>query len=137
MKTVKSSQKPIEYNISFRYICPNTDCNYDHWIFLREAQTKGFKIVCECNTVFKVKTIDNIKILYSKTKTKNKINQENGSSDIVPIDTMQSCVTILEGYGFEKTEAKKLIYKVYSQIQDKTPLNIIKNALKSLEITHG
>jgi hypothetical protein len=137
MKTVKSSQKPIEYNISFRYICPNTDCNYDHWIFLREAQTKGFKIVCECNTVFKVKTIDNIKILYSKTKTKNKINQENGSSDIVPIDTMQLCVTILEGYGFEKTEAKKLIYKVYSQIQDKTPLNIIKNALKSLEITHG
>lgn len=131
--TKKHFQKPIEYSISFRYICPNIKCNYDHWLFLREAKTKNFKIVCECGTIFQVKQIDEIKLIYNSSK-KNVSGKISGSTNDVPIDIMNSCVTILSGYGFDKTEAKELITKAYSQVDDKSPVNIIKNALKLLEI---
>jgi hypothetical protein len=130
--------KPTDYDISFKYVCPNKKCNNEHWLFLRETRTKKFKVVCDCGTVFGVKRIKNITISYFKNKKflspplvpKQPISSLNG----VPIEVLESCAKILDDYGFTRTESIDLISKTYSQVVDKSPLNIIKFALKSLEI---
>jgi len=134
--------KPTDHDVSFKYICPNKKCNNEHWLFLRETQTKKFKVVCECGTVFYIKRIKNINISYvqnNKNKEESIIppqvpKESLSSSKDVPIDTLEACAKILDAYGFTRQESIDLISKSYSQCDDKSPINIIKFALKSLEI---
>ena len=62
LKKKVQSQKPIEHDIHLKYKCPT--CDQHHWLAFREAKTKNFKVVCDCNTVFKVKRISAFKIKY-------------------------------------------------------------------------
>ena len=78
LKKKVQSQKPIEHDIHLKYKCPT--CDQHHWLAFREAKTKNFKVVCDCNTVFKVKRISAFKIKYQLEnksfeieKTKNEI----------------------------------------------------------------
>lgn len=145
MKTKKQMkiQKPTKIDASFLYNCPN--CQAQHWLYLREAQTKNFKIVCECDTIFKPKLIHNIKISYAANKEKkHKKTKSTNTPPIpakspdnvrgVPLDFMESCVKILDGYGFTKMESINLISKAYHSTEDKRIVNVIKIALSSLEI---
>ena len=133
--------KPIEVDASFLYRCPSENCGIDHWLFLREVQTKNFKIICYCGTVFKPKTIDNIKIKYSnKSKIKqqpraNKDAIEHNKSKLrIPVDLLNKCVTILIQYGFQSQEAKEILTKTYLINQTDNPVQLIELSLKSLEI---
>jgi hypothetical protein len=136
------TQKPIEIDASFLYICPNRGCSSKYWLFLREVQTKNFKIVCDCGMVFKPKTVDHIKISYKKKqkpKTKQSIpptvpKVEPKTINSLPVDILEQCATILDGYGFSRTETIKLVTKAYHSVEDKSVINIIKVALRSLEI---
>ena len=126
MKTKKiKNQKPVSVDVSLKYRCPNTDCNNEHWLFLLEAQTKNFKIVCECGTVFKPKRIDNIKILYAK-----KIKTQD--PDKIRESVISKAVPSLTSLGFSKEESLDLINKAY----DKQPTDdlsfLIKNTLLEL-----
>lgn len=136
-------QKPIKQEVSLLYVCTNQNCRNQHWLFLHEAQTKNFKVVCECGEVFKPKLITNVEIHYclsEKKKSKKKfvipkvpkapIEQVHG----VPVDIMESCVKLLCGYGFTSIESINLVGKAYAKVEDKTPINIIKTVLNSLEI---
>lgn len=131
-------QKPTKVDCSFQYNCP--DCQNQHWLFLREAQTKNFKIVCECGKIFKPKRIKNIKVCYvdykNKIQKKPPIVPKIPPNNIkgVPLDFMESCVKILDGYGFTKMESINLISKAYNSTEDKRIVNVIKIALSSLEI---
>ena len=78
LKKKVQSQKPIEHDIHLKYKCPT--CDQHHWLAFREAKTKNFKVVCDCNTVFKVKRISAFKIKYQLEnksfeieKTKNEV----------------------------------------------------------------
>jgi hypothetical protein len=78
LKKKVQSQKPIEHDIHLKYKCPT--CDQHHWLAFREAKTKNFKVVCDCNTVFKVKRISAFKIKYQlenksfeTEKTKNEV----------------------------------------------------------------
>ena len=62
LKKKVQSQKPIEHDIHLKYKCPT--CDQHHWLAFREAKTKNFKVVFDCNTVFKVKRISAFKIKY-------------------------------------------------------------------------
>jgi hypothetical protein len=134
--------KPTDYDISFKYICPNHKCNNEHWLFLRETRTKRFKVVCECGTVFCIKRIKNINISYVQNNKNKKetiippqVPKESLSSfKGVPVDILEACAKILDGYGFTRQESIDLISKAYSQCDNKSPIDIIKFALKSLEI---
>jgi hypothetical protein len=128
MKRKMKVLKPIDHDVAFKYKCPKNDCNYTHWLFLREVQEKGFKVVCDCGTAFKPKNIENIKILYRKQRSDKK------RKNTVPVDLMASCVRILVGYGCSKGESEKLINEAYAKIDDKSSVNILKQALKLLEI---
>jgi len=89
LKKKVQSQKPIEHDIHLKYKCPT--CDQHHWLAFREAKTKNFKVVCDCNTVFKVKRISAFKIKYQLEnksfeieKTKNEIAPPVVAPIVVP-----------------------------------------------------
>lgn len=127
MKVVKSSK--IE--ASLLYICPNINCKIEHWLFLRESQTHNFKIVCECGTVFKPKTIKNITVKYfDPIQTEIKPS----TKDIISNKILNQCVRILSQYGFDKTESETLIKKAHADLNTSDPAQLVKIVLQSLEI---
>jgi uncharacterized protein YbcC (UPF0753/DUF2309 family) len=131
----KKNQKPIEIDAHFKYRCPKSNCGFDHWLSLKECQTKDFKIVCDCGFVFKPKKISKIKIVYSDIKLVE--NKEQPAKIIekpkIPVDFKNDCGKLLISYGFTKEEAISLCEKAF----EKNPVNssglLIKYILQNLE----
>jgi hypothetical protein len=151
--------KPINTDIHLQYKCPTCDIN--HWISLREASTRGFIIVCECNSILKPKLIDDIKFKYKqkiKVQTpistdinlvvsepmesaKTEFNQEVASTEpsVImadpPQDLFNACVPALTGYGFTSSEAKQLIYDTYQKQKTySTYADFIKHCLSNIPL---
>jgi|694.fasta_scaffold139653_5 hypothetical protein len=135
IKKKKKNQKPIEIDAHFKYRCPKSNCGFDHWLSLKECQTKDFKIVCDCGFVFKPKKISKIKIVYSDIKLAD--NKEQPAKIIekpkIPVDFKNDCGKLLISYGFTKEEAISLCEKAF----EKNPVNssglLIKYILQNLE----
>ena len=86
LKKKVQSQKPIEHDIHLKYKCPT--CDQHHWLAFREAKTKNFKVVCDCNTVFKVKRISAFKIKYqleNKSFETEKTKKEVAPPVVAPV----------------------------------------------------
>ncbi len=148
MKTKKRSLKPISLDAHFKYECPNTECTIQHWLSLKETQTKNFKVVCDCGTVFQPKRISKIKILYSKPKTKKEIpvdteivNKKPESEDRevvkIPIDLLDRSAKILSTYGFTDKEARELLVDAYDKIKTEDIGNLVKYTLETFGGKHG
>lgn len=122
--------KPIDYDISYKYICPNTKCNATHWLFLREAKIKGFRVVCECGTIFGIKRILKVKTLYKKKPEKNSTDPKK---EQISLDIQTKCVKLLVGYGFTDSEAIGMTNLAF----EKNPTNnaglLVKYILQNLE----
>lgn len=133
-------EKPIKTDASFLYICPNDNCRIEHWVYLREAQTKNFKVVCYCGTVFKVKQIQNIHINYLTIDNNVQKIPENIICDkpqvVVPLDIEEKCVKILTEYGFTEIESKDILNKAYQKCATDSPIELIKLSLQLLEINN-
>ena len=131
MKKIKN-QKPIEIDAQFKFICPNSNCRFDHWLSLNQCKTKHFKVVCDCGNIFIPKRMLNIKIVYPK---KHKI-EKPVSNDIVQIKDIkqaESCsqivspnnnipdylkttsIKILAKYGFTEKEGEDLVIMGYQK----------------------
>ena len=128
----KKNLKPIEFHVNLKYKCPQ--CFIDHWLSLKETQTKGFIVVCDCGCVFKVRQVDTIKVIHTK---KQKI-QEKIKVDIpddlveIPEPLLKSCITILASYGFTTEEAATIIKDQYYKDKTDNVSDLIKNCLKSI-----
>lgn len=127
-KIQMKSQRPIETDASFKYKCPSNGCDNEHWLFLRQAQVKNFKIVCECGLIFKPKQIKTIKIIYDKTQKKKKTTE--AVCDDISVDLLNQCAKILCGYGFGLDESKELIKQSYDSSKTTDIGLLVKNALK-------
>jgi hypothetical protein len=131
IKTLKN-QKPIDTDIHLKYLCPNTSCGYTHWLSLKETQTKNFKVVCDCGTVFQPKTVKKLKLIYLARK-KSCSNQTKTSvatiDNEVPQDLLNKAKKILIGYGFDALEAENLIKDSFKQKPEKDCVKLVKNTL--------
>jgi hypothetical protein len=83
IKNKKKLLKPIDHDVHLKYRCP--ECSIDHWLSLREAQTSGFIVVCECSNVFKVRTVDKIVVKYKDKKIKRVIEEQQ--LQIAPLES--------------------------------------------------
>jgi hypothetical protein len=143
------NQKPTELDVHLKYRCP--ECARDHWLALRETQTRGFIIVCECSTIIKPKLIKDIKIQYNKkikaiaqpaVETIETIeipepvvNIIVEKPELIPPDSLiDSCVSVLQTYGFTDTETKDLIHKTYQQHSTCTVSEFIRYCLKNITL---
>jgi hypothetical protein len=148
MITKKKNLKPISSDVHFKYRCPNSDCTIEHWLSIKETQTKDFKVVCDCDTIFQPKKISKIKILYSKPKTKKEIpvdteivnkKPELADREIVkiPIDLLDRSAKILSTYGFTDKEARELLVDAYDKIKTENIGNLVKYTLETFGGKHG
>jgi hypothetical protein len=126
------SLKPISLDAQFKYRCTNTDCESEHWLFLNQVQVKGFKLVCDCGIVYKIRQITNIKTQYSKKNKKPKTEHDKLSEIVIQVEPeyLKKAYKILATYGFSNKEAVDLITKVYSTNKCDNPLLLVKDALK-------
>ena len=147
LKKKVQSQKPIEHDIHLKYKCPT--CDQHHWLAFREAKTKNFKVVCDCNTVFKVKRISAFKIKYQLEnksfeieKTKNEIAPPVVAPIVVPpvvappqipLELLNKACKLFITYGFTQKESILLLKSSY----EKNPVDdysaLIKNTLELIK----
>ena len=138
MKTKKiKNLKPIDCVADLKYRCPN--CGLDHWVSLKEAKTTGFIIVCDCDTLLKVKPIKSVNITYLE-EAKQQVNTSSleNTRPLQKTDEKiikQAC-SVLGNYGFTPqesmqmalkhtdkelfTDAKLLITKILSNLENVT-----------------
>lgn len=130
-------QKPISFDCHFEYRCTNSSCFYTHWLSLKEVQTKNFKVVCDCGSIFMPKRIKDISILYSKLNSdanKSEQPQKQSSPPTIPLDVLSKSSILLQQYGFTKQEAEIMILKAYENKPINSVVDLVKIALMSLEI---
>lgn len=133
-KTITSNQKPTDYDIHLKYLCP--ECGGQHWLSFLEASTKQFKVVCYCGCVFSVKRVSKFKIRYCKPATqKPQTTTTSNKQSHLSADILGQCVKVLVGYGFTKTEAEKMIENSYSVINSNDIGLLIKTSLENIK--HG
>lgn len=134
LKTKLKIQKPTNLEVSLKYICPNINCRFDHWLFLREAQAKNFKIVCDCGTIFKPKRIKNIEIVYAVKESIEKTVDEQESS--VTIDEHPDCVrraiNIMVSLGYSKEDAQSHVLEIFTKEKIEDPGVLVKKAVLNI-----
>lgn len=139
MKTkFRKNQKPIEIDAHFKYRCPQSSCGFDHWLSLKQCQTKGFKVVCDCGYVFKPKRISKIKIVYADIQLIPKTEKPPETEKTIekpkiPVDFKNSCVKLLVSYGFTKDESVSLCEKAFEKNPVTSSGLLIKYILQNLE----
>lgn len=132
-KTKLKNQKPIDIDAHFRYICPDKNCGFDHWLSLKEAQTKNFKIVCDCGKVFKPKRIKSLTIDYAQPIRKI-VEQQPTKTTVkqIPIDLEKNCVKLLVGYGFTQEESANLVRLAFNKNPVASGSLLVKYILQNL-----
>lgn len=131
-KYKKKNLKPTNIDANFRYVCPNPDCGYDHWISLREAKTSKFKIVCDCNTVFQPKEILSIKIVYKKTKKIESTKESISEQPKISLVFLEKCVKLLTQYGFTQKESIDLTKIGFLKNPSNQPTEIVRYILQNI-----
>jgi len=133
--TIKKNQKPIEYDIHLKYICKK--CGQPHWLSFKEASTKNYKVVCDCNHIFKVKRVTGFKLKFDSIKTNNSIVKETKpvtkTENVIPKDLLDTVVNSLVNLGFTVREAKSLVIKSYSDCPTNDIGLLVKQTLESLK----
>lgn len=154
-KKIKKILKPIEYDCHFKYKCPDPNCGYDYWISFKQANTKNYKIVCDCGLVFKPKRIKSIKPIYFETQKIVVLEKPKKEEPVVEEKTIEpekqpepivkdidktildKCVKILVGYGFTVSESQLLLTNSYRKCQESDCGKLIKYTLENMENHYG
>lgn len=121
-KKLSKNQKPIDTDIHLKYRCKK--CTQDHWLSLKEASTKNFKVVCDCGKVFGVRLVTGFKLRYAQKPVK-KLNN-------IPVDLLDRSVKLLVGYGFTIQEATESITKSYMENPNDDFASLVKQTLASM-----
>lgn len=134
LKTKLKNQKPIDIDVSLKYICPNANCKFHHWLFLREAQTKNFKIVCDCGTIFKPKRIQNIEIVYAiKESVKKPVDESDSSAKIDQSpEYVRRAINIMVSLGYSKEDAQSQVLEIFTKEKIEDPGVLVKKAILNI-----
>lgn len=119
-KTMIQIIEPSDIDAHFKYICKDESCLLEHWVSLKEARTKNFKIVCDCGSVYHTKRVTKLAVVY-KRKSTNK--------DLCP-EVLNKCVTALKTYGFDEKESENLIKRAFESTKNTDIGLLIKLSLK-------
>ncbi len=127
LKKKTKNLKPIEIDAHIRYVCPDNDCGFDHWISLKESQTKNFIIVCDCGLKIKPKTVKTIKIIYREQQNKPKIKE-------ISQEILDKCIKIMFDFGFTEIESEPLVRESYNKFGIDDPLELVKKTIASIGV---
>lgn len=122
--------KPIECDVHLKYLCPK--CGYDHWLSLKEASTKNYKIVCDCGKVFGVKRTKNIKLIYENSHKQK--YEKRVDSPSIDQSLLNKASSALIAYGFTKEEAINSITEAFQKHPTTDYLELVKQTLASMRV---
>lgn len=132
-KTKLRSQKPIDIDVSLKYTCPNNNCKFDHWLFLREAQTKNFKIVCDCGKIFKPKRIKKIEVVYAvKESVKKPVDKPEESGKMEDIECVSRAINMMISLGYSKKDAQDSVIFIFKNEHISDPSVLVKKAVSHI-----
>jgi hypothetical protein len=136
-KQIIKNLKPTELNVHIKYTCPT--CSIDHWLSLDESKTKGYLVVCDCSSILKVKLVDSLIVKFCKKKkiVKSDEGDKSAESNKIPFDLLSKCCTILNSYGYEKSEVETLIIKAYENSPTTDIKILVKNTLMNIGDING
>ena len=136
-KQIVKNLRPTELNTHLKYVCPT--CSIEHWLSLEETKTKGYLIVCDCDSVLKVKLVDCLRIKFYKKQNSTKIvkSEKAVETSMIDVDLLSKCCTILVGYGYDKSEIEKLITKTYQNNPTTDIKTLVKNTLINIGDING
>lgn len=137
MKTKKKNLKPIDVDCHLKYRCPDNNCNYDHWITLKEAKTKNFIVVCDCGSTFKVKTVKKFKLIYNCIEIKLAEESEEDKTNKIPLELLDKCAKMMVGFGFTINESKTLLSNFYDTNKIDDPISLVKNTISNIGVTNN
>lgn len=126
-KKIIKNVKFKEIDLHLKYTCPDSNCLQEHWLSIKEARVKNFKIVCECGSIFQPKQIKKLIFKYASIN-KNKASAIIGKK-ILSQDTINKCKKSMAAYGFSADESEKAIIKALDEVGVEDCLVIIKKAL--------
>jgi len=143
MQTIKNKRlRPIDQDVHLKYRC--LKCSVDHWLSIKETQTKGFRIVCDCGEILRVKLVEKIDIIYQQTPKKEtplpvviETPAPEKIIETIPLDLLTQSCTILLGYGFDIIEAEILLVSTFNEKPIYTCVDLIKQALKNFGEKNG
>ena len=129
--------EPAGHDIALKYVCPNPSCLFIHWTSLRESQTKNFKMVCDCGTIFIAKRIRDVTINYVADEKKREEDSlrvaESPADDIIEeagnLDFLEEAQKTLVRFGFGESEAEYMIFKEYEKSGSRNPATLVKMSL--------
>jgi hypothetical protein len=125
-KKIINNIKPCDIDVHFKYKCSNPDCGAEHWLLLKEAKTKFFKIVCECGNIYIPKRVSKLTIRYAGDKKKKHIDTEQKLSK----ETLKKGIQTLKKYGFDDAESEELIQQAFEKSKSTETGQLIKLALQ-------
>jgi phage FluMu protein Com len=125
--------KPVSLDAYLEYKCP--ECGISHWLSLKESQTKGFKVVCVCDTIFMVKPIEDIRISYKEQEKINSVKTEDKANKD---DYYVKCLKVLSQYGFSEDEMGDIIKQtIASSSDDNDIVSIVKICIQKFGEQNG
>lgn len=134
LKNKLKSQKPTQIDVSLKYTCPNNNCGFDHWLFLRQAKTKNFKIVCECGTIFKPKRIQNIEVVYAVKESVKKPIDTSECSGIIEDnpECVSRAINIMISLGYSKKDSQDNVMYFYTIEKILDPSVLVKKSISRI-----
>lgn len=140
----KKNQKPIEIDAHLKYVCDS--CGLQHWVSLKQASTKQFIVVCDCNNIFGVKTIKRLKVCYNKRKQKPEPVQEHKQTQAekteqqtpreISKELLEKSINVLSTFGFTKKESESMIINAYSSNPIDDCVNLVKYSLSKIGVSN-
>jgi hypothetical protein len=121
--------RPTDYDITFRYVCPN--CSNEHWVRLKQVQYEKFVIVCDCDTILKIKPIESIKLKFKRKPKKQESKEE------IRLELLNRCCMALSSYGFSRKESESLVKECYAESKSKDCMNLVKLSLSKFGEKNG
>jgi hypothetical protein len=134
MKTKKTNQKPVEFDVHLKYECE--ECGVNHWLSFNEAKTKHYKVVCDCGSVFEIDRVLRFKLKYaSEQQATAQISEQTEPKEKakIPVDLLCRSATILVSqFGFTQSEAEDSLISTY----ELTPVDdcalLVKHTLENM-----
>ena len=131
--------EPKSVTPEFMYVCPNSECEMEHYLTYKQVKTPGFMVVCDyCDTVFTPRLVKSVTVNFIVDEPPTpKTNTESVNKTIKPEfpsskNFLKEAKETLIHFGFTKQEAEDMIKEQYKKTNSTSAVQLVKGALDFL-----
>lgn len=135
MTKIITNVEPFGSDVTLKYSCPNKECSNEHWISLKEAKIKNFKILCECcDTIFIPKRVKSLSVNFVENKKHDDPLPKPIKEEKKDFGFINVAVETLVLFGYDEKEAEYLITKAYNETKSTNPAALVKVVIEEIGV---